>query len=159
MKDSPSTYTKPAATMMIDEHPLSKLLWSIKAATSKALETTRQLAASANNLPICDQLSIMDSNDKYHEVFFGDELLKKSNIFMLNYQTGATWLPKDCINELEATVRRVVVDQNQIANDSDFEPLWLQVVHLLQKRCYNLWQNAAKTATTHQLVQMAIDTD
>uniref|UniRef100_A0A915JSN3 Uncharacterized protein n=1 Tax=Romanomermis culicivorax TaxID=13658 RepID=A0A915JSN3_ROMCU len=38
------------------------------------------------------------------EVFFGNKMLKKSNIFTADYQTSATSLPKDCIDELKATV-------------------------------------------------------
>uniref|UniRef100_A0A915JRY9 Uncharacterized protein n=1 Tax=Romanomermis culicivorax TaxID=13658 RepID=A0A915JRY9_ROMCU len=56
----------------MDEHPSSKLLRSLKAATSKALEVTRQLAMPSDNLPNCNQLGLMDFKDEYDEVKFSN---------------------------------------------------------------------------------------
>uniref|UniRef100_A0A915HPS3 Uncharacterized protein n=1 Tax=Romanomermis culicivorax TaxID=13658 RepID=A0A915HPS3_ROMCU len=180
-RNSPSTNTELTATRRNDKHPWSKLMRSIKAATSKALEATRKLAVPTNKydkeplgtvinstkehsisnavkskvdiynfdddveggshraplvyrrqlllvandqiwttngllknilLAIQENTAKLTKKEDLLSVMFGDNMLKRCNVFTPDYQSGATVLPVNGIIKLKA-IRYVAVNGGQ----------------------------------------------
>uniref|UniRef100_A0A915HSG0 Uncharacterized protein n=1 Tax=Romanomermis culicivorax TaxID=13658 RepID=A0A915HSG0_ROMCU len=74
-------------------------------------------------------------------VFFGDDILAKSNVKGSELRLKLKQLPPSILQKIKTTVREFMAKASPIENDIVFEQYWLEAESSLQRRCNNLRTN------------------
>uniref|UniRef100_A0A915IX82 BEN domain-containing protein n=1 Tax=Romanomermis culicivorax TaxID=13658 RepID=A0A915IX82_ROMCU len=78
--------------------------------------------------------------------FFGDSVLKTSSVKRDYPEANIERLDANKMSEIKTIVRQTVQKRSE-CSDENFELMWSTAVRALQKRCYNLRQNAVRPKT------------
>lgn len=84
--------------------------------------------------------------------FFGDDILRKSNVLKIDWWRGLTILDQKNLLEIKQIVREKA---DSISSEIDFELNWGRAVCSLQNRCKNLRAGAVRMATSSELLAMS----